>query len=410
MSLEFELIKINEICILNGFNYSKNEKWDFINYLDTKNINQGTINKFQYFSIEEKIPSRAKRKVNNDDIIISTVRPNQKHYGLIKDKPDNLLVSTGFTTLTINKEIANPEFIYYYITQPNITESLQIIAEQSTTSYPSVKPSDIGNLIINIPTLNIQKKIGKFLSNFDKKIENLKNTNKNLEEQIKLIFKAYFIRFELINFYKVKETIFGNIPTSWEIIELSKILEERKEKSLDQNIQMYSVTIDGIKSRKETYKKKITSKTTKFKLIYKNDLVFGMPNSGYQFGLMEDDMGGVSSAYSVFSINGVPARYIKLFIENTSNYFNDIVKSGSRMGQGIDKNVLLSKEIYIPPNFILDEYYAIEKQLLNLICYNNIKINKLTKLRDILLPKLMDDRSEERRVGKECRSRWSPYH
>ena len=23
---------------------------------------------------------------------------------------------------------------------------------------------------------------------------------------------------------------------------------------------------------------------------------------------------------------------------------------------------------------------------------------------------LIDDRSEERRVGKECRSRWSPYH
>ena len=23
---------------------------------------------------------------------------------------------------------------------------------------------------------------------------------------------------------------------------------------------------------------------------------------------------------------------------------------------------------------------------------------------------MADDRSEERRVGKECRSRWSPYH
>ena len=23
---------------------------------------------------------------------------------------------------------------------------------------------------------------------------------------------------------------------------------------------------------------------------------------------------------------------------------------------------------------------------------------------------IKDDRSEERRVGKECRSRWSPYH
>ena len=25
-------------------------------------------------------------------------------------------------------------------------------------------------------------------------------------------------------------------------------------------------------------------------------------------------------------------------------------------------------------------------------------------------PELMSKRSEERRVGKECRSRWSPYH
>src|SRR2546422_5418301 len=31
-------------------------------------------------------------------------------------------------------------------------------------------------------------------------------------------------------------------------------------------------------------------------------------------------------------------------------------------------------------------------------------IAKLKPLRDLL------DRSEERRVGKECRSRWSPYH
>ena len=26
------------------------------------------------------------------------------------------------------------------------------------------------------------------------------------------------------------------------------------------------------------------------------------------------------------------------------------------------------------------------------------------------LVSMKDDRSEERRVGKECRSRWSPYH
>ena len=37
-----------------------------------------------------------------------------------------------------------------------------------------------------------------------------------------------------------------------------------------------------------------------------------------------------------------------------------------------------------------------------------------TTILDILSPTTVDtksrDRSEERRVGKECRSRWSPYH
>ena len=28
----------------------------------------------------------------------------------------------------------------------------------------------------------------------------------------------------------------------------------------------------------------------------------------------------------------------------------------------------------------------------------------------IITPQRDDNRSEERRVGKECRSRWSPYH
>ena len=34
----------------------------------------------------------------------------------------------------------------------------------------------------------------------------------------------------------------------------------------------------------------------------------------------------------------------------------------------------------------------------------------VAKLRGILKQKKIGHRSEERRVGKECRSRWSPYH
>ena len=42
---------------------------------------------------------------------------------------------------------------------------------------------------------------------------------------------------------------------------------------------------------------------------------------------------------------------------------------------------------------------------------DSINIFKLLELCKSLKPGVFgDERSEERRVGKECRSRWSPYH
>ena len=182
LSLDSYSIKeIRDICEINASSYSKKDNWNYFNYLDTKNIIKGEINEIKYLDPSiEKIPSRAKRKVNVDDIIISTVRPNQEHYGMIKYEMDNFLVSTGFTTLTVDKTKAVPEFIYFFITQNHITESLQTIAEQSTTSYPSIRPSDIGDIIINLPPLEIQKRISNILSNIENKIEINKNINRNL--------------------------------------------------------------------------------------------------------------------------------------------------------------------------------------------------------------------------------------
>ena len=40
---------------------------------------------------------------------------------------------------------------------------------------------------------------------------------------------------------------------------------------------------------------------------------------------------------------------------------------------------------------------------------NGVTAKKVEPLRKIGVTSVLD-RSEERRVGKECRSRWSPYH
>ena len=41
--------------------------------------------------------------LNNAIIFFSMIRPNQEHYGMIKKNIDNFLVSTGFTTINVDK-------------------------------------------------------------------------------------------------------------------------------------------------------------------------------------------------------------------------------------------------------------------------------------------------------------------
>lgn len=333
----------------------------------------------------DKYPSfelytRSIKKVAEKNTVLMSVRAP---VGDLNIAPEDICIGRGLCSLQMKN--GDDEFLYYLL-KSNISH---LINKESGTVFGSINKNDIETFEVTLPeSSEDQMKILTILRNIDKKIELCKNLNKNLQKQINILFKSFFINFE---FYdgKYQETLFGEIPIEWNIILFKDILNERNEKSTNQDIPMYSVTLDGIQPRADIYKKKITAKTTKFKIIHKYDLIFGMPNSGYQYGIMYDEIGGVSSAYPVFEINGIQPRYVDLFIKNISNYFNDIVKSGSRMGQGIDKKVLLSKEIYVPPNEHLDKYYSIESKLLDLINHNLTEINNLTKLRDTLLPKLM---------------------
>src|SRR3990167_2179681 len=55
---------------------------------------------------------------------------------------------------------------------------------------------------------------------------------------------------------------------------------------------------------------------------------------------------------------------------------------------------------------------GVSERLLRLHRFKFFKTGQITKVQRVCLCGLRtnDTRSEERRVGKECRSRWSPYH
>ena len=178
---EWRRIRLGDACVTNTDSYSPKEEWDYVNYLDTGNITDNHIDSIQYIDVKnEKLPSRAKRKVKTNSILFSTVRPNQRHFGIIKHQPTHFLVSTGFTVIDVDVTVLDADYAYYVLSHKNVVDMLHAIAEQSTSTYPSIKPSDIEDLEINIPSVATQKKIAGLLRSIDEKIKQNKEINDNL--------------------------------------------------------------------------------------------------------------------------------------------------------------------------------------------------------------------------------------
>lgn len=217
-------IRLGSVCETNVDSYSPKEEWTFVNYLDTGNITENRIDSIQYIDVKnEKLPSRARRKVKTDSIIYSTVRPNQRHFGIIKSQPENFLVSTGFAVIEVNAEVLDADFLYYLLTQATLIEALHAIAEQSTSAYPSIKASDIEDLEIEIPDLGTQKKIADVLGSLDRKMAQNTAINKNLFQQAQALYKDRFVDLRSFD---------GEMPSDWHLGTVSEIIELHDSKRI----------------------------------------------------------------------------------------------------------------------------------------------------------------------------------
>ncbi|MCI1269580.1 MAG: restriction endonuclease subunit S [Ruminococcus sp.] len=147
---------------------------DYINYLDTSNLTKNKVNMVINIKKYENIPSRAQRVVYKDDILYSTVRPEQEHYGIIKEPLENMIASTGFAILSSKSDSELNILFYMFITHNSNTFILNNIANSSVSSYPSINPDDILNLKIVLPRKVDKTITEKFNKIFDKIAHNTK--------------------------------------------------------------------------------------------------------------------------------------------------------------------------------------------------------------------------------------------
>ena len=381
---EWKEYKLGDICKTNINSYSEKDNWSFVNYLDTGNITENKISDIQFIDLSsESLPSRARRKVQLNDIIYSTVRPNQKHFGIIKNQPENFLVSTGFAVLHINKIIADPNFIFYNLIQNENTESLHAIAEQTTSAYPAIKPSDIENLSIKLPPLSSQQKIAAILSSLDDKIELNNKINANLEQQAQALFKNWFVDFEPFG---------GKMPEGWkeaDIYSIANIIYGSPFASKLFNTEKNGKPIIRIRDLKDQHSDVYTpEERDDAYLIQPKDIVVGMDGEFRPY-IWGSERGLLNQRVCVFE-NKRPKG--KAFLYFSIKPLLDVVEKTQVATTviHIGKKDFDKFQIILPTEDILDRFDELTDSILDQIVANRLENHRLAELRDTLLPKLMN--------------------
>ena len=412
--------KLGEICDLNLSSLKSSDRIDEILYLDTSNITENRISDLQSFSIANA-PSRAQRKVRNNTIIFSTVRPNQNHFGIIKNSQSNLIVSSGFTTLDIkNPEDFDANYVYLKLTQPYVVNYLQTLAQNSVSAYPSINPDDIGNLSFYFPPLESQQKIAAVLSTLDDKIALNRRMNAKLEQMAKRLYDHWFVQFdfpvschselvseshseEMLNQvqhdectkpYKSSggkmvwnETLKREIPAGWEVKKIDdfcRIFTGKKDvnQSLNSGKYKFYSCAPGYKFSDEK--------------IFEGKAILISGNGSYTGRTIF-----VNEAFDLYQ-----RTYAVVLKDNLTNWLEYIFFTVQRflapkVGGGTHGSAIpyivyddIAKESFAFSEEIVAEFEKIIIPILSEIVAKEKEIQKLTALRDHLLPLLMNGQVE----------------
>ena len=162
-------MRIKDIADINQKVLSENTPKNFMfRYIDISSVDSnGNISESEplYFG---DAPSRARRVLRVNDIIISTVRTYLKAIAFISPNYKDYIASTGFAVLTPKKDV-NPNYIYYGLINNDFID--EVSKNSIGVSYPAITSSELSSLSVPLPSLPVQRRIVSYLDSKTSEID-----------------------------------------------------------------------------------------------------------------------------------------------------------------------------------------------------------------------------------------------
>lgn len=333
--------------------------------------------------------------VNPGDLIVS----NSATPGLPKFMNIKACVHDGWLVFD-NYDGILKDFLYYYF----IVIRGRLVNQANGSVFKNLKTDIVKDFNINLPDMETQEKIANILSQIDKKIELNININKNLEQLIKYIYINWFEDFEPFKGNTFHDTKLGKIPNGWNVKPLHEFIKFQEGPGI-RNWQY--VEEDGINF-------------LNIRCIQNNDLILNTANmiskeeangKYAHFMLNEWDLvissSGTLGRYAIVRKEHLPLclntsiirfkplhsinhyAYVYSYLTSRGFYHYLLTMSSGSVQLNFGPTHLKQIDLIVPPEDVLKRYNETVFPIIEKIVKIKAEINKLTKLRDTLLPKLM---------------------
>ena len=187
---KFDINSIKKLVDINIMKTKKkHKKRDIIKYVDISSINNLKNEIISYKEYEVGLePSRAQQCLEKGDILISTVRPNLKNIAVNNYEEDNIVGSSGFCVLRVNKCIK--EYLFEVVKTEKFTNDMMLLA--TGANYPAIRDKDILDYKIAVPPITLQNQFSEIVKQIDKQKFEIEKSLKETQELYESLMEKYF--------------------------------------------------------------------------------------------------------------------------------------------------------------------------------------------------------------------------
>lgn len=178
------LLPLDEVLEFSGEHRDPSEDGNAnFKYVEISSINTDTGKIVAWATIpciREFVPSRARKVIHEDDIVISTVRPTRKAISKVPKSLENEICSTGFAVVRPKLGI-NIDYLLYILRTPLVGKQFGKFA--SGSSYPAILEKHIRMTKIPVPDKHIQKNIAQKMNRTASRVELLHDKTQKIVER-----------------------------------------------------------------------------------------------------------------------------------------------------------------------------------------------------------------------------------